>query len=78
MKSKYYPPVHGSTNFHCPLCNVYSKQLWGRIHISSNYNAESFLNTVEAFDQWLPDSKYSASKCTHCEQIVLWVNKKNS
>lgn len=76
MKSKYYPPVHGSTNFHCPLCNVYSKQLWGRIIIKEGYNGDSFLNSVDNFSSILPESRYTASKCTHCDQILLWVDEK--
>jgi hypothetical protein len=76
MKSKYYQPIHGTTNFHCPICNVYSKQVWGRIVISSSCNAESFLNNVETFNEWLDDTKYSVSKCTHCDDVALWVDNK--
>ena len=76
MKSKYYAPIHGNTHYHCPICNVYSKQLWGRFIVNGRAPDKSFLNNVETFEEWLPENKYSISKCTHCSQVAIWVDKK--
>lgn len=35
--NKYYPPKFEETKFHCILCGVYAKQIWGNLVFSGGY-----------------------------------------
>ena len=54
--SKYYPPIFGSSKFHCALCNVYAKQEWKALEFEGTFNRSPF--------------KYSI--CDHCGKICYW------
>lgn len=56
--SKYYPPTFQEKQFHCILCGVYARQIWGPLRgiINSNYF----------------DTNFSHSHCTHCNEKCYW------
>lgn len=58
--SKYYVPIFGERQFHCPLCFVYAKQTWGRLIYQEN--------------QALSPIHYSL--CSHCEKNSYWYQEK--
>ncbi|MDE2058385.1 MAG: DUF4145 domain-containing protein [candidate division NC10 bacterium] len=55
------PEVHKSA-FHCPRCNAYAKQLWGRAH--ANFTGLHFEEVGGVTFGW----------CTHCQQESIWVD----
>ncbi|MDD4761186.1 MAG: DUF4145 domain-containing protein [Bacteroidaceae bacterium] len=58
MTSKYYPPTYEEDGFHCPYCQVYSKQKWLKIYF------------LEATYYYLEDLKMSV--CSHCRKFAYW------
>src|SRR5690606_6669595 len=71
---KYFKPTLEKDEFHCPHCNVYSKQLFARVaasHITnisdSQYNFTSFSETLA--------SNWRITKCVHCHNYILWQNR---
>ncbi|WP_028590347.1 DUF4145 domain-containing protein [Paenibacillus massiliensis] len=62
MESKYYPPVFGQESFHCPYCNVFAKQTWGKV-AHDVFRSFSFLE------------EFNVSRCSHCTQFSLWNNE---
>ncbi len=63
MTSKYYPPTYNGNQFHCPYCNVFSKQKWFNIY----YSEVGRHNNLE-------DLKVSI--CVHCSMVTYWYKKK--
>lgn len=59
---KYYPPKFNESNFHCPFCYVYASQHWQELTYQVSY---SQYHKVA-----------SASQCSHCANIAVWVNEK--
>ncbi len=70
---KFYPAVLGKGQFHCPHCNVYSKQFWSHIFARSDHAWPSFVDSSSKFNGWFP-KQWSVSKCEHCDQLALWYN----
>lgn len=54
--SKYYPPVHGASNFHCPICHVYAKQSWAYLEFQGTSSR----------------SPFTYSRCDHCQEKSYW------
>src|SRR5690554_3668737 len=54
--SKYYPPIHRETKFHCAHCDVYANQHWGRLW--SDLSNHSIL--------------LECCKCDHCNELTYW------
>src|SRR6185295_11043794 len=65
MKSKYYPPLHGKSHFHCIYCNVDARQIFCLMKIKGD----------SAGYGWL-DSPFTAAVCTHCNQWSYWHDTK--
>ncbi|MDY0418893.1 DUF4145 domain-containing protein [Enterobacter sp. 170198] len=57
---QYYPPVFNEEKFHCPLCNVYAKQVFKVLEISWYRNNEA--------------TPVSISRCDHCSKDAYWFN----
>ena len=74
-KEKHYPAELGKAQFHCPHCNVYSKQFWSHMLASHSHSWSSFVDSSSKFNEWLPRS-WTVSKCEHCAELVIW-NKKD-
>jgi len=73
VKEKYYPPIAGTREFHCPHCNVYAKQFWAYLYCINNHTSRTFVSELSNFQEHLP-SEWSVSKCQHCNNIVIWQN----
>lgn len=58
----YYPPQFKLDAFHCPLCNVYAKQFWGRCEWSK-------YRSYEGTDAYV-------SQCTHCSKLSYWIHER--
>ena len=54
--SKYYPPIHNESKFHCVHCGVYAQQKWGKLYFYNSNNSPGF----------------DYSKCDHCNEISFW------
>lgn len=59
---KFYPPIFKATKFHCPLCNVFAKQDFGELVISSYSSRE--------------ETPLTASRCDHCNEYAYWYEDK--
>lgn len=70
-KEKHYPAELGEEQYHCPHCNVYSKQFWAHIQANSSHNWISFVDDCSKFNEWFPET-WAVSKCQHCERLVIW------
>ncbi len=57
MKSKYYPPTIGMSEFHCPFCNVFAHQMWAPVFARPGGYVDTGINS---------------SFCTHCQQRAFW------
>lgn len=76
--SKYFPPKYGSTEFHCPYCNVYAMQQWGE-----PFNPNPLLvNPQKPLDRWMLDpimidkAEVETSRCSRCDNSTLWLSEK--
>jgi hypothetical protein len=58
----YAIPTYQGSAFHCPTCNVYSNQIWGKSY--SNSKQGGGLKEVES---------YHFCYCVHCYQSSFWV-----
>lgn len=56
--SKYYPPVFQERQFHCILCGVYARQIWGTLQLITD---RRYVNT-----------DFTYSYCTHCDERCYW------
>ena len=70
--SEYFPPTHGSTQFHCPYCHVYAAQYWDQIRRVKEPQTAGVV--------YLPISikgaRVEVSFCEHCHQPTFWLEKK--
>lgn len=57
----YYPPQYQEDAFHCPICNVYVNQIWGK-------GAWAPYQSYEKTD-------ISVARCTHCNKLSYWINE---
>lgn len=74
QKQKYFPPGLGKKAFHCPHCNVYSKQLWSHILANPGDIEQSLVNDHSTFEGRFPQ-KWFVSKCQHCNNLIVWIGK---
>jgi hypothetical protein len=70
-KEKYFPPEYWKIEYHCPHCNVYSKQYWSHIMTDRAVYTWTFLKHNMLFSEefW---TDWFVSKCEHCKEIVFW------
>lgn len=59
----YKSPKFAETSFNCPICNAFAEQSWSTIYIKISGGFTSV------------DSSY-ISRCTHCHDYSIWVDKK--
>lgn len=62
MTSKYYPPEYRKQEFHCPYCQVYSRQYWW-----DGYYLKSSVTR---------DTDLDISECTHCKKLSYWYKER--
>ena len=60
--SKYFPPIHGRSQFHCPYCHVYANQEW-----------EQFYDNVTIC---VDGERVTFSLCAKCQQPTFWIGEK--
>lgn len=74
-KDKYFPPKYLEGQFHCPHCEVYSKQHWAWIKSDSvsNYYYDDMPDNLSIFDERL-NKFWKISKCEHCGKYIFWFN----
>jgi len=72
---KHISPSVGTNSFHCPNCGVLSEQTWSsQIRCSYTRKLPNGVNENTSFA--LKDT--FIAKCTHCEQVSIWINQKMS
>lgn len=59
---KYIKPEKDKSAFHCPFCNVYAQQIWGKILENADTKGRG----------WLELPEWSGALCDHCKKISLW------
>jgi hypothetical protein len=79
------PPIQGASEFHCPLCSVYSKQRWSHLNAKGDaytkrdsygqVTHKSNIYKLSTVTEFLPED-WSLSKCEHCEDFSLWLKEK--
>jgi hypothetical protein len=74
-KQKYFPPTLGTDEFHCPHCQVYSKQLYSRLVASDRLPPHEIEYAFDSFFETLP-KQWVITKCLHCENYIIWHNSK--
>ena len=70
--SKYFPPTHGSTHFHCPYCHVYAEQRWDHIR---RVKGPQIAGVVEVA-LGIKNARVEVSVCQHCDEPTFWLEKK--
>lgn len=76
-KEKHYPPKHAKGEYHCPHCNVFSKQRWSHLNASGDLydrphhqsNIRGLTNLTGNFTE-----EWTSSFCEHCNGIILWLS----
>lgn len=71
MKSDYYPPTLGKEQFHCPHCNVYSKQRYAHLYAINNFPWASVVDGKSQINEHLP-REWVVTKCEHCSNHAIW------
>ena len=69
--SKYYPPAHNHTQFHCPYCNVFAEQYWTYI-VTMKRDGRSFGTEPVR----IKNAPVEVSTCFHCKNPTFWLDKK--
>ena len=59
---KYFPPVFQGSNFCCPHCRVYAHQIFNDALVNNQRGGFEMIGVY-------------ASRCAHCGENALWVNK---
>ena len=68
--SEYFPPQYGSTEFHCPYCQVYAVQHWGN-DVYAVTSDDKPLGKIS-----INQMKLQISICSRCRNATLWWTKK--
>lgn len=68
MIEQYYSPAAYGSKFHCPRCNVYAAQHWAYLDAVRRYGDATFNGHL--------DDEYLVSRCSHCNEELLWYDKK--
>jgi hypothetical protein len=71
--NKFIAPSFLASAFHCPLCGILSQQTWSQ-KINCNYVGRLANGTDGHTSYSFPNA--AMSKCSSCEQISIWINKK--
>ena len=71
MTSPYYPPTLGNTEYHCPHCNVYARQLYAHLHSLTSFSWQSVVDGKAKFNEAL-HKDWVVTKCEHCSKIAVW------
>ena len=64
-QKNYVSPECWKDAFNCPNCKVYSTHIWHRVQGRISNAPTSDLDDI-----------YSASRCYHCDHIMLWRDEK--
>jgi len=75
MTSPYYPPSLGDTEYHCPHCNVYARQLYAHLQSCTSYSWISVVDGKAHFNDVL-HMDWVVTKCVHCSKIAVWKQAK--
>jgi hypothetical protein len=75
MTSPYYPPSLGDTEYHCPHCNVYARQLYAHLQSCTGYSWISVVDGKAHFNDVL-HMDWVVTKCVHCSKIAVWKEAK--
>lgn len=75
MNSKYYPPTYGSSEFHCPSCNVFSRQGWAHLQTLTQFQWRSVVDDMPNFNEQL-SKDWVISKCSHCGEHIVWLKER--
>ncbi len=70
---KHIAPILYNKSFHCPNCGVLAEQTWSG-NINCSYQGRLANGSSGHTSYSLKDT--SIAKCTHCEQISIWINEK--
>ena len=70
-QSRHYPPEFGKGEYHCPHCNVFSKQFWAHLKTLTNFSWQSVVDNNSKFDEILGED-WAVSKCYHCKEYIVW------
>ena len=71
MTSPYYPPTLGKTEYHCPHCNVYARQLYAHLQSITSYSWRSVVDDKAKFHEAL-HKDWVVTKYEHCSKIAVW------
>jgi hypothetical protein len=70
-QTQHFPPDYGKGEYHCPHCNVYSKQFWAHIVTLTSFKWASVVDNNSKFDEILGED-WAVSKCQHCGKYIVW------
>lgn len=71
--SQYYPPLHATSQYHCPHCDVYAKQRWSHLNAIGNGYIYSNISNTAIFKELLSED-WTISLCEHCSEVAIWHN----
>ena len=60
--SKYFPPIQGRSQFHCPYCHVYANQEWEQLYDNVTICVDG--------------ERVTFSLCAKCQQPTFWIGEK--
>ena len=60
--SKYFPPIQGKSQFHCPYCHVYANQEWEQLYDNVTICVDG--------------ERVTFSLCAKCQQPTFWIGEK--
>ena len=70
-QEKHFPPEYEKAEYHCPHCNVYSKQFWAHLQTLTDFQWRSFVDGSSKFNEVLGE-EWAVSKCQHCGNYIVW------
>ena len=75
-ESKYFPPILGKGEYHCPFCRVYAQQFYAKLVANPHTNSESdVVFSREKFHGHISDD-WVVTKCQRCNKVAFWNEKR--
>jgi hypothetical protein len=75
-ESKYFPPILGEAEYHCPFCRVYAQQFYANLSAHSHWQLSSDLVTSQAGFNGSIAHEWVATKCQRCNEVAFWNEKR--
>ena len=69
-ESKYFPPILGKGEYHCPFCRVYAQQFYANLVSTSRADCDVVVRQKN-FNEHI-SADWVVTKCQRCNKVAFW------